>query len=169
MGNNMQQSDLANLPPDVQAQIASLLRQRGVSGQLMSSAMAPTPNEVISGRVIPTGGGQILAKLLSAYFGNRGIEKADEGIAGIRQKDAEAYSVEAENLTGNQSREAVSRALASKDPRIAALAASLQKRNDERLKGYTDITKSVDAPAAAEDFRNETLTPGVQFLSLIHI
>jgi hypothetical protein len=159
MGNNMQQSDLANLPPDVQAQIASLLRQRGVSGQLMSSALAPTQNEVISGRVIPTGGGQILAKVLSAYFGNRGLEKADEGIAGIRQQDLERYSAEAGALTGNQSRAAIVQALASKDPRIAALAAGLQKRNDERAGKYADLKKGVDATGAANDFLNETPTP----------
>jgi hypothetical protein len=150
----MQQSDLANLPPDVQAQIAQLLRQRGAAGQMVSNSMAPVQNEVISGRVIPMGGGQILAKALSAYFGNRGLEKADEGIAGIRQKDLERYSGEASALTGDQSREAIVRALASKDPRIAALAASLQKRNDERLDKWAGHAGKVDAPMAANSFRD---------------
>jgi hypothetical protein len=156
----MQQSDLANLPPDVQAQIASLLRQRGVSGQLMSSAMTPTPNEVISGRVIPTGGGQILAKLLSAYFGNRGMEKADEGIAGIRQKDLEQYTAKASGLTSNPTREALASALASGDPRYAALASSIQKRNDEKLKTWAGTVDKIDATTAANAIRDDGIPMG---------
>ncbi len=123
----MSPQELSQLPPDIQQQIASLLRQRNTSANLAQMGMAPTPNEVINGRVIPQGGGQILAKVLSSYFGNKGMEKADEGIAGIKQKDAADYSSKAAALAANPSEAAIAQALASNDPRYAALAASLKK------------------------------------------
>ncbi len=180
---NTVETMLAGLPPEYQAEIAKLLRQRALGDTFTQQGLSALnqPTQFTPGPysyAVPQNPLGSLAHGLAAYLGNRGATQADQGIAGIGQKAAEATAQGISQISGAGPEirsTMINQGLASTNPQVRAFALQQQKQDQDTAtaaaKGLFDYG---DPRAALATLRarqinpnySPTPIPGPQFSSV---
>lgn len=76
----------AGMPPELQQEATQIARRRAISEALMGQALQPIKQQEVSGRVVPIGIGEGIAKIAQAYLGAQNMRTADKGSTGLAAK-----------------------------------------------------------------------------------
>lgn len=75
------------LPPELALEAEALRRRQAIAQAMMSQSMQPVQAPEVKGRFsVPVSPLQGVAQLAQAYFGNKGMERAEQGYAGLASK-----------------------------------------------------------------------------------
>lgn len=146
------------MSPEDQAQMMELQRQRQMAQMMQQLSMRSQPTEMVSGRAVRQGILPGLTQVLGAYLGEKTGKDADKAQIGINERSQASQQTEMRALMDDPEK-GIARALASRNPAIRAAAAALQKRSDERLDKWAGHAGKVDAPLAANQFRQGQMAP----------
>lgn len=134
----MDQNDIPQMPPEYQAQLQQIMRQRQMAQMLMQQNMAPQNTEVISGHAVRQSPMSQIARALAGLTNAYGVSKSDENAANVARGMSQAQAEEGKRLFGvfqQNPAQGVAEAASSKFPQYQKLAQEWQKSLDARLKG----------------------------------
>ena len=153
------------LPPEFEAQLAALMRQRQLGQTMLQQGLQQTPTQFTPGpysHAVPQGMGQGLVKALSAYLGGQQSNKAEQGMFDIQGQAANQEAGELSALTHASDRNrALAQALASRNPRVRAFAAAQQKFWQDQAGKTAEVLKESDVPAAVRAAQGQL--PGMDY------
>jgi len=136
------------IPPEYQSEIAKINRQRSMAQALLQNSFSPKETEVVSGRAVPQGGLQAIAKLLTGGISNYNLGALDDEASGLQGKISQYRAGQLRNVLANPES-----GLVNPDPQAQALAAAIIGRRDKRMEGFAGAIKERDPQAAARVFQ----------------
>jgi hypothetical protein len=150
-----------NLPPEYQAELQRLQRQRQLA-ELMQrqsiGALSQSPGAAPGGIVPKRSWLEIAAHLGSAGLNNYSMSQADQGIQGVQQRYSEDTSKGVQGLMTQAQTDptgAINSGLSSSNPRIRSIAEALQKRRAEAAMAAGKVIGDAgDTQGAIKVFQN---------------
>jgi len=136
------------IPPEYQSEIAKINRQRSMAQALLQNSFSPRETEVVSGRAVPQGGLQAIAKLLTGGISNYNLGALDDEASGLQGKIGQYRANQLRGVLANPES-----GLVNPDPQAQALAAAIIGRRDKRMEGFAGAIKERDPQAAARVFQ----------------
>lgn len=137
------------LPIEYQTQIDALRKKQALAQLLMKQGLNPQMAQSQGRMAARTSPLSFLSSALSSYVGSQADSKADEGIAGVKQK----YSADAQGAIDQflQAPEDAQQGFAAKSqfPQVQALAKEMAAQRQKRLEGFSGAVKDVDPQGAA--------------------
>jgi hypothetical protein len=116
------------IPPEYQSEIAKINRQRAMAQALLQNSFSPKETEVVSGRAVPQGGLQSIAKLLTGGISNYNLGELDTQASGLQGKIGQARQQQMQGILAKPPQEAINEAAMSEDPRVRELTSLLISR-----------------------------------------
>lgn len=74
------------MPPELQQEASQIARRRMISEAMLGQALQPIKQQEVSGRVVPIGLGEGIAKIAQAYLGAQNLRTADQGSTALAGK-----------------------------------------------------------------------------------
>lgn len=147
----MDEQQLSGLSPEDQAALAQIMRQKQFAQMLQQRSMQSQPTEYSpGGMAVRQSPLSALVRGAQGYFGSKWQDNAETQRAGLMEKSQAAQQEELQALMADP-KNGISRALASRNPRVQAAAAALKKEQQERDKLVTEIGAKINAPKALEN------------------
>jgi len=151
---------MMQLPPEYQAEIQRMMRQRALAEALSAQSLGQHPTEMISGRAVSQGGIGGIARALTGVVGQQQVGEADAGINQVQSQYADATQKEMEGiLKAPDMRSAIAMAQASRNPQVRAFAAANMQRMQARDIAAGTAIKAAD-PQGAYRATVEGAVPG---------
>lgn len=154
-----------NIPVDYQTQLEQLQRRRALAEMLQKQAFQSfqQPTQFAGNVPVKQSPFAHIANALSGFLGQKIGADADTQIGGVRKTLEEDQQKELLSLTQAPDKNAaVAQALASKNPQVRALAASMQKQMQDAAGKAGDALKDRDLSTALRVYRTGQ-APGADY------
>jgi len=148
----------ASLPPEYQAEVQKILRQRRMAEAMQMQALQPAgPTQTIGGYAVKQ---NPLASALQAFTGimaGKRLEEGDKSLGDIMTRANTATTEEINKLLAAPDPRT---GLSSANPRVAALAQALMKQRAEQGAKVAEVTKDSDPATAVAAAMGNLPQPG---------
>ena len=162
----MNENDIPQMPPEYQAQLQQIMRQRQMAQMLMQQNMAPQGTEVISGHAVRQSPMSQIARALAGLTSAYGVSKSDQNAAEVARGMSQAQAEEGKRLFGvfqQNPAQGVAEAASSKFPQYQKLAKEWQDALNLRLKGAGEaMSTGGDTQGAVATFQSGQIPTNYQ-------
>jgi hypothetical protein len=156
------------LPPELEAQLAEILRRRQMSQMFMQQGLqganqptqyTPGPyGQAVKGGIAP------LAQALQVYMGRKGLAEADQKVGQIGVQAEQDRQRQMRELMGMSDPQAAQQyGMSSSNPMVRAFTEQIMKRRHESAQNAGKVLGDYGDPSAAMDaLRTDTVPSGYQ-------
>lgn len=155
------QMENSGLPPELLLQIARAQQGGKFARDMSQQALAPRGTEMLGRIAVRRSPLDAVIRGVTGFMGAKQASEADEQVSGLYNQFAADTKSELDALYNSPDpKAAITRALASRNPKVQAAAAAMQKLQQERLKGFTDAVSKYNAPEAARIIQSGDMPQG---------
>ena len=154
----MDQNDIPQMPPEYQAQLQQLMRQRQIAQMLMQQNLQPRETQVISGHAVRQSPLSGIARALMGAQGMSSLNAIDSQSTDVARTMSQAQAEEGKRLFSvfqQNPQQGVAEAASSKFPQYQKLAKEWQDALNKRLEGAGNaMSTGGDTKGAVQTFQS---------------